>query len=195
MSVYMSINSQALADQHRAHIERRERIAAAARKHEMAAKSAPPKRYPKSVCFGQDADAHVMSWKMYGRTIPVRPIDLDVVDQDENAVVVHQSRTVIVGTAAVGLIIRTVARHYGVKVEEMKSHRRTAVLALPRHVAMYLAKEITTRSFPEIGCQFGDRDHTTIMYGAQKIAALRLVDGQVDDDIKILTEMLLGGSL
>ena len=193
MNAHMVINSPVLAQLHRERKEREARIEAAARKHDAVAAVSNVVRQPFQVRFGQEADAHIMSWKIYGSTKLMRPVDLDVLELDQGAIVPHRSHAVIAGTAAVGLIIRTVANHYGLKVEEMKSHRRTAPLMLPRQVAMYLAKELTTRSFPEIGRQFGSRDHTTIMHGFRKIAARRLVDKSVDDDLNILTEMLLGG--
>jgi hypothetical protein len=65
-----------------------------------------------------------------------------------------------------------VAKHYKVKLSDMVSGRRTADLILPRHVAIYLAKELTAKSLPQIGIKFGHRDHTTILFAVRKIAKL-----------------------
>jgi hypothetical protein len=73
-------------------------------------------------------------------------------------------------------IIKTVAKYYGISVGELKSARRTSELARIRQVGMYLCKQLTLRSLPEIGRHFGGRDHTTILHGTRKIAALMLTD-------------------
>jgi len=65
-----------------------------------------------------------------------------------------------------------VAEHYHVCTHDLLSHRRTADLVLPRHVAMYLAKKLTHRSLPDIGRLFGRRDHTTVLYAVRRIEAL-----------------------
>jgi chromosomal replication initiator protein len=62
-----------------------------------------------------------------------------------------------------------VAQHFNIKVAEMHSPRRARAVARPRQVAMYLAKQLTSRSLPEIGRKFGNRDHTTVMHADRKI--------------------------
>ena len=66
-------------------------------------------------------------------------------------------------------IQKAVAEHYGVKVSELRSDRKHKVVAMPRQVAMFLMREMTRCSFPDIGKQFGGRDHTTAMYAVKKI--------------------------
>jgi chromosomal replication initiator protein len=66
-------------------------------------------------------------------------------------------------------IQKAVADHYGVKVSELRSDRKHKVVAMPRQVAMFLMREMTRCSFPDIGKQFGGRDHTTVMYAVKKI--------------------------
>jgi chromosomal replication initiation ATPase DnaA len=73
-------------------------------------------------------------------------------------------------------IIISVAQAYGVKTVDMMSARRTADVVLPRQVAMYLAKVTTLRSLPDVGRQFGGKDHTTILHAVRKIAARMAVD-------------------
>lgn len=69
-------------------------------------------------------------------------------------------------------IIRTVARHYRVSIFDLLSHRRTANIVRPRQIAMYLCKEMTLRSLPEIGRRFSGRDHTTVLHAVRKVAVL-----------------------
>jgi chromosomal replication initiator protein len=65
-------------------------------------------------------------------------------------------------------------------------------IARPRQIAMYLAKQLTPRSLPEIGRRFGGRDHTTIMHGVRKIEELMATDSQMSDDLQMLRRQLQG---
>ena len=69
-------------------------------------------------------------------------------------------------------IQKRVAEHFNIKMAEMTSSRRARAVARPRQVAMYLAKQLTSRSLPEIGRKFGGRDHTTVMHAVKKIEEL-----------------------
>jgi chromosomal replication initiator protein len=73
-------------------------------------------------------------------------------------------------------IIKFVARHYGLKVGEIKSRSNSKQIAFPRQVAMYLCKQLTSLSYPEIGRQFNDKHHSTVMYSVDKIDQLRASD-------------------
>ena len=70
--------------------------------------------------------------------------------------------------------------------------RRARSVARPRQVAMYLAKQLTTRSLPEIGRKFGGRDHTTVMHAVRKVEELRGHDTTFDEDVELLRRMLEG---
>ena len=83
-----------------------------------------------------------------------------------------------------------VADYYSIRVSEMSSARRAQVVVRPRHVAMYLAKELTSRSLPEIGRRFGNRDHTTVLHAVRRIAGLREKDAQMAEDVEFLKRML-----
>ena len=72
----------------------------------------------------------------------------------------------------------------------MSSPRRARAVARPRQVAMYLAKQLTSRSLPEIGRKFGGRDHTTVMHAVRKIEDLRASDQSFSEDIELLRRML-----
>jgi len=87
-------------------------------------------------------------------------------------------------------IQRRVAEHFNIKLLEMTSSRRARVVARPRQVAMYLAKQLTQRSLPEIGRKFGGRDHTTVMHGVRKIEELMLSDRALAEDVDVLQRML-----
>jgi chromosomal replication initiator protein len=87
-------------------------------------------------------------------------------------------------------IQRRVAEHYNIKLSEMSSERRARAVARPRQVAMYLAKQLTTRSLPEIGRKFGGRDHTTVMHAIRVIEELRRSDPGIAEDIELLIRHL-----
>jgi chromosomal replication initiator protein len=87
-------------------------------------------------------------------------------------------------------IQRKVAAHYNVKYAEMSSARRARAVARPRQVAMYLAKQLTSRSLPEIGRKFGGRDHTTVMHAVKKIEELKSLDTGFADDVELLRRIL-----
>src|SRR5690606_14128721 len=89
-------------------------------------------------------------------------------------------------------IQRKVAEHYGVRLADMQSARRARTVARPRQLAMYLAKQLTPRSLPEIGRKFGGRDHTTVMYAIRKIEELRAGDPLLSEDIETLRRLLRG---
>lgn len=86
-------------------------------------------------------------------------------------------------------IQRAVAAHYGQSIGEMLSQRHTPRLARPRHIAMYLARELTPRSYPEIGRMFR-RDHTTVMSGVSRISSSRAADQGLDADIRAISASL-----
>jgi|TARA_B100000315_G_scaffold207287_1_gene202020 chromosomal replication initiator protein len=87
-------------------------------------------------------------------------------------------------------IQKRVAEHFNIRLADMYSERRARAVARPRQVAMYLAKQLTTRSLPEIGRKFGGRDHTTVMYAVKKITELKESDGTLAEDIDLLRRML-----
>ncbi len=89
-------------------------------------------------------------------------------------------------------IQKTVAEYYKLRVAELLSKRRSRSVARPRQMAMALAKELTNHSLPEIGDAFGGRDHTTVLHGCRRIAALRESEKRVDEDYLILLRTLTG---
>lgn len=89
-------------------------------------------------------------------------------------------------------IQRKVAEHYNVRLSDLIGPKRLRTIARPRQVAMYLSKQLTPRSLPEIGRRFGGRDHTTIMHGVRKIEELMTTDSQLSDDLQLLRRLLQG---
>ena len=89
-------------------------------------------------------------------------------------------------------IQRRVAEHYNIHLADMSSPRRARAVARPRQIAMYLAKQMTTRSLPEIGRKFGGRDHTTVMHAVKKVEELRSADHVLQEDIDRLRRSLEG---
>jgi len=87
-------------------------------------------------------------------------------------------------------IQKRVAEHYNIRLAEMYSARRARAVARPRQVAMYLSKQLTARSLPEIGRKFGGRDHTTVMHAVRKIDELRSTDRHFAEDVELLRRML-----
>ena len=89
-------------------------------------------------------------------------------------------------------IQKTVADYYRLKIADMHSKRRPANIAKPRQIAMYLSKEMTQKSLPEIGSAFGGRDHTTVLHAVKKINKERSSDEQLRHDLHILEQSLKG---
>ncbi len=87
-------------------------------------------------------------------------------------------------------IQKRVAEHFNIRLADMYSARRARAVARPRQVAMYLAKQLTSRSLPEIGRKFGGRDHTTVMHAVRKIDELKQSDSALSEDIDLLRRML-----
>ena len=114
-----------------------------------------------------------------------RPINLDLT-QDCLADVLRASERKI----TVEEIQRKVSEHYNIRLSDIIGPKRVRTYARPRQVAMYLAKQMTSRSLPEIGRRFGGRDHTTVMHGVKRIEELKIQDGQVAEDLEILRRTL-----
>jgi chromosomal replication initiator protein len=89
-------------------------------------------------------------------------------------------------------IQKTVADYYKLKISDMHSKKRSRNIARPRQVAMALAKELTSMSFPEIGEAFGNRDHTTVLHACRTIASLREKDSVMNRDFHVLEQVLKG---
>ena len=89
-------------------------------------------------------------------------------------------------------IQKATAEHFSLKQADLISERRNRAIARPRQAAMWLAKQLTTRSLPDIGRRFGGRDHTTVLHAVRRIDELRAGDAQLARDLETLTRKLRG---
>jgi chromosomal replication initiator protein len=114
-----------------------------------------------------------------------RAIDLDFVGEVLASTLRANQRRI-----SIDEIQTRVSEHYRIRKAEMTSARRAREVARPRQVAMYLSKQLTPRSLPEIGRRFGGRDHTTVIHAVRQIEKLRAQDPELDSDIRLLTRQL-----
>jgi len=115
------------------------------------------------------------------------PVTLDVTREVLQDLIRANDRRVTIDE-----IQRHVADYFNVRLADLLSARRARAVARPRQVAMYLSKQLTARSLPEIGRKFGGRDHTTVMHAVKRIDELRELDASLDDDLQHLGRVLGG---
>ncbi|MDH3491731.1 MAG: chromosomal replication initiator protein DnaA [Gammaproteobacteria bacterium] len=116
-----------------------------------------------------------------------RAINLDFAKEALRDLLAVQDRLVSIEN-----IQKTVAEYFKIRVGDLLSKKRSRSIARPRQFGMALAKELTNHSLPEIGDAFGGRDHTTVLHGCRRIAALRETDKRIDDDYLNLLRTLTG---
>jgi len=116
-----------------------------------------------------------------------KDITIDVVKDALKDLLSVQNRQISVEN-----IQKTVADFFNIKVADMYSKKRPANIARPRQIAMYLAKELTQKSLPEIGELFGGRDHTTVLHAVRKIAADRSKNPECNHELHVLEQTLKG---
>lgn len=87
-------------------------------------------------------------------------------------------------------IQKKVSEHYNIKMSDMSSDKRTRQIARPRQIAMYLSKELTSKSLVEIGKKFGGKDHTTVMHALKTVEKLKSTDPEIKEDIRILSKII-----
>ena len=111
---------------------------------------------------------------------------------DETALIIRPHLKGAERRVTVDEIQKTVAAHFALKQEDLLSARRARSVARPRQVAMYLAKSLTTRSYPDIGRRFGGRDHTTVLHAVRVIEKLVTTDAAMAAEVEALTRRLRG---
>jgi chromosomal replication initiator protein len=104
------------------------------------------------------------------------PIDLEMAKNILKDIIIEQTKEVTIEN-----IQKTVATHYQIKVSELKSPKRLKTLVIPRQVAMYISRKLTSSSYPEIGNKFGGKDHSTIIHAIKKI------EKKLEDDLQLRT--------
>ena len=114
-----------------------------------------------------------------------RPIDTALIKDSLKDLLAIQARQVSVDN-----IQRTVAEYYNIRLSDLLSKRRSRSVARPRQMSMFLAKELTNHSLPEIGDSFGGRDHSTVLHACKKIKELRAFNNDIEEDYKNLIRAL-----
>ncbi len=116
-----------------------------------------------------------------------RPISMELVKEALRELFSTQR-----GQITIELIQKVVADYYKINVSEMGSKNRPIKIAMPRQIAMYLCKELTPKSLPEIGQAFGGRDHTTVLHAVRKIIECRANDRELNHQLHVLEQTLKG---
>jgi chromosomal replication initiator protein len=116
-----------------------------------------------------------------------RDINLDVAREALRDIIGATNRQI-----SLELVQKTVSDFYKIKVADMYSQKRTRAIARPRQVAMWLTRELTSHSLPEIGEAFGGRDHTTVMHACRTILDLRGKDTRLNNDLHVLMQTIKG---
>ena len=145
-----------------------------------------PKRLKSNVRELEGALQHVVAYQQF-QPAADREITIDVAKR-----VLRDQFTVSNTMITIETIQKTVADYYKIKVADMHSKRRPANIALPRQIAMYLAKELTQHSLPEIGANFGGRDHTTVMHAVRKISQERMGNAELNHELHVLEQLIRG---
>jgi chromosomal replication initiator protein len=114
-----------------------------------------------------------------------RPITLETTQEVLHDVLKAHDRRVTIEE-----IQRKVCEHWNVRISDLCSPRRSRTIARPRQVAMYLAKQLTSRSLPEIGRKFGNRDHTTVMHAIARVSELLEKDASFAEEVELIRRML-----
>ena len=132
--------------------------------------------------------------RMADAAVAARPVSRDALDRDyerawaaEILGVVDHRRP---GKLRIDEIQCATAHHFGIRREEMLSDRREMLVIRPRQVAMYLAKQLTLKSFPAIGRGFADRDHTSVLHAVRRIEALLPHDAELAASIARIRDAL-----
>ena len=116
-----------------------------------------------------------------------RPVTLEATQEVLHDILKAHDRRVTIEE-----IQKRVAEHFSIRLTDMSSARRARAVARPRQVAMYLAKQLTSRSLPEIGRKFGNRDHTTVMHAVARVTEIMGIDAAFAEDVELLRHMLEG---
>lgn len=114
-----------------------------------------------------------------------RPVTLEATQEVLHDILKAHDRRVTIEE-----IQRKVSEHWNIRLTDMSSARRARAVARPRQVAMYLSKQLTSRSLPEIGRKFGNRDHTTVMHAVSRVTELMATDSAFAEDVELLRRML-----
>jgi chromosomal replication initiator protein len=115
------------------------------------------------------------------------PLNLDMAQEVLKDILVEKNKEL-----SVEEILKKVCLHFNVKISDIKSARRHKAIVLPRQIAMYLARQLTSASYPEIGEKFGGKDHSTIIHAINKIERLMKEDFQLRNTLESLKKSIAG---
>ena len=113
------------------------------------------------------------------------PVSLDLAKNILKDIIVEQSKEVTIEN-----IQKVVANHYQIKTSDLKSAKRLKTLVLPRQIAMYIGRKLTSASYPEIGAKFGGKDHSTVIHAIKKIDKAMIEDIQLRSTVEKLTNSI-----
>jgi chromosomal replication initiator protein len=113
------------------------------------------------------------------------PVSLEMARDVLKDILVERNREL-----SVEEIIKRVSAHFNIKISDIKSAKRLKAVVLPRQIAMYLSRQLTPSSYPEIGDRFGGKDHSTIIHAIRKIEKLMIEDFQLRTTIENLKKEL-----
>ena len=130
----------------------------------------------------RELEGHLNKVAMYG-SLAGRPITVELTKEALKDLLTKDNKPITAPD-----ILKVVAAHYGIKVSDLKSKSNARPIAYPRQVAMYICKELTDLSYPEIGRVFNNKHHSTVMYSVEKIDQLIQDDQQVARTIEMLTK-------
>ncbi len=119
-----------------------------------------------------------------------QPIDMDLVKEVLKKFLKNTEKEEI----SIEEITKVVAGHYGIKISDLKSHKKNKNIALARQIAMYLSRKLTTASFPDIGDRIGGRDHSTVIYAFNKIKNLLEEDSKLKKSVQDIEQSIMNKS-
>ena len=132
----------------------------------------------------RELEGHLNKVAMYA-SLAGRPITVDLTKEALKDLLTKDNKPITVND-----ILKVVATHYGIKVSELKQKSNARIIAYPRQVAMYLCKELTDMSYPEIGKAFNNKHHSTVMYSVERVSDMMEDDQDLARTISLLTSQI-----
>ena len=132
-------------------------------------------------------------WSLPPKVLPISGKDFEVSCLDKYIAICLGLATALAllgEDISLSLMLKYSAEYFNIRLSDMSSPRRARAVARPRQIAMYLSKQLTSKSLPEIGRTFGGRDHTTVMHAVSRIDELSIEDSLLSDDIELLKRTL-----
>jgi chromosomal replication initiator protein len=132
----------------------------------------------------RELEGHLNKVSMYA-SLAGRPITVDLTKEALKDLLTKDNKPITVND-----ILKVVATHYGIKISELKQKSNARIIAYPRQVAMYLCKELTDMSYPEIGKAFNNKHHSTVMYSVERVSEMMEDDQDLARTISLLTSQI-----